>query len=497
MSDQKSRRYIVLPDHGYTSDILADTPKLRATGNVAIAARPAQVGDGPAEMTVLDSLHENGPKLVEMSPQAELDLRAEVPGLKIVPLVRFERLRAVVTLDKTTETAASTVNVIVRDLTTNAPIVGARLLGFTNFRHRTGAEAVSNARGVARLALPEGTKLDRLYVFSPALYWNRLETSFVLNASNVLTVRPIDLSEQAGVLSKYAEKLPSDTGTQVRVGILDTGVQGNHPALPNVTGGRNMVFDETDADIGTVANWGPAEVDGDHGTHVAGIVGMRPTGKSALRGVAPGVQIRSYRVFPNNGEGATNYDIMSAIDRAVADDCHILNLSLGGGVADEATRSAIGHAADKGVLVIAAAGNDGRKPVSYPAAFPTCVAVSAMGLRNTFPSESSETADIAKPHGRDPEEFVAAFSNMGTQISFTGPGVGVISTVPSSAWGVMSGTSMACPAVAGFAAHILSQTPAIQAMDGPTRTRELRQALEKSARERGFGRDFEGFGLPQ
>ena len=212
---------------------------------------------------------------------------------------------------------------------------------------------------------------------------------------------------------------------------------------------------------------------------------------------APGVAIRSYRVFPDTGEGATNYDIMGAIDRAVEDGCHILNLSLGGGDADEATRAAIGHAAESGVLVIAAAGNDGRKAVSYPAAFPTAVAVSAMGRRGTFPDESSETGDVAKPFGQSADEFVAAFSNIGPQISFAGPGVGVVSTVPTSAWGVMSGTSMASPAIAGFAAHLLSQRPDILGMVGANRTRELRQALEKSARDRGFGRDYEGFGLPQ
>ena len=172
------------------------------------------------------------------------------------------------------------------------------------------------------------------------------------------------------------------------------------------------------------------------GIHVAGIIGMNQAQPSVLRGVAPGVAIRSYPVFPDTGEGATNYDIMSAIDRAVEDGCHILNLSLGGGDADEATRAAVGHAAESGVLVIAAAGNDGRKAVSYPAAFPTAVAVSAMGRRGTFPDEFSETGDVAKPFGQSADEFVAAFSNIGPQISFAGPGVGVVSTVPTSAWGI-------------------------------------------------------------
>ncbi|TIU03552.1 MAG: peptidase S8/S53 subtilisin kexin sedolisin, partial [Mesorhizobium sp.] len=127
-------------------------------------------------------------------------------------------------------------------------------------------------------------------------------------------------------------------------------------------------------------------------------------------GVAPGVTLRSYRVFPHKGGGATNYDIMNAIDRAVQDGCHVVNLSLGGGAEDEAVRAAIGSALDNGVLVVAAAGNDGRKPVSYPAALPFCVAVSAAGWTGSFPTPSSESSDIAKPHGSN-QTFLGAFSN--------------------------------------------------------------------------------------
>ena len=68
--------------------------------------------------------------------------------------------------------------------------------------------------------------------------------------------------------------------------------------------------------------------------------------------------LRSYRVFRHTGGGATNYDIMNAIDRAVQDGCDIINLSLGGASEDEAVRTAIGRALDNRVLVIAAVGND-------------------------------------------------------------------------------------------------------------------------------------------
>jgi subtilisin len=246
----------------------------------------------------------------------------------------------------------------------------------------------------------------------------------------------------------------------------------------------------------TVQDWGPAKVDGEHGTHVAGIIGMRPLPKAPIRGVAPGVRLRSYRVFPHSGEGASNYDVMAAIDRAVRDGCDVLNLSLGTVIPDEAVRAAIGEALHTGVLVVAAAGNDGRRAVCYPAAWPLSVAVSAMGRRGTFPSESTETLDVAPPYGTtDRRAFVAAFTNMGPQISLTGPGVGVVSTLPEDAYGPMSGTSMACPAIAGFAAHLLSTDTRLSAVTGEMRSRLLREALCGQAKALGFGRDYEGFGL--
>ena len=101
---------------------------------------------------------------------------------------------------------------------------------------------------------------------------------------------------------------------------------------------------------------------------------------------------------------------MNAIDRAVIDGCQIINLSLGGGEADEGVRAAIGSALDRGTLVIAAAGNDNRGPVSYPAAWPAAIAVSAMGIKGTFPAASSELADVERPYGSSKKDaFVAGF----------------------------------------------------------------------------------------
>jgi subtilisin len=137
--------------------------------------------------------------------------------------------------------------------------------------------------------------------------------------------------------------------------------------------------------------------------------------------LAPAVILQSYRVFGKNEEGASNYDIIKAIDQAAADGCDLINMSLGGGPWDDALSAAIEEARAKGSLVIVAAGNEYRSPVSFPASDPMAIAVSAMGRRN-FSKSSTEAGDISRPYGKDRKNFIAAFSNIGPELDLTGPG---------------------------------------------------------------------------
>src|SRR5439155_26161714 len=105
-----------------------------------------------------------------------------------------------------------------------------------------------------------------------------------------------------------------------------------------------------------------------------------------------------------------------------------------------------------GVEVETAPYNDGPKPVSYPAAFAEYISVSAMGRRGSFPAESIGTSDIDRPSGgASGADFVADFSNIGSQIDAIGAGVEIVSTLPDRQYSPMSGTSMATPADPGFA----------------------------------------------
>jgi subtilisin len=229
---------------------------------------------------------------------------------------------------------------------------------------------------------------------------------------------------------------------------------------------------------------------------VAGIIAARGRPPKGIRGVAPGVTLRAYRVFAKGSGSASNFAIAKAIDQAVTDGCDLINMSLGGGQVDPVLKAAVDDARGGGSLCIIAAGNSDRAPVAFPASDPTAVAVSALGRVGTFPADSTENDDVAGPFGTDPAEFIASFSNVGPELDLTGPGVGIMSTVPGG-FAEMSGTSMACPAVTGMAAQLLASTDALKMARDAKRSDAMLKAVLASARSRGFAANLEGHGLLQ
>lgn len=370
------------------------------------------------------------------------------------------------------------------------PVAGARVLAFTDFAARAGAEGVSDADGLVRLELGASRKrVELLVAYGPAGYWGCHRAGLTLHSAVRIRLAPIDMAVDDYLGRLYGRHAP-DAGAGVAVAVIDTGVALAHPDLV-VAGGAAFVQAEND-----VGGHGPAALDGEHGSHVAGILASRGAPPGGRRGVAPGVRLMSYRVFPNAGNGATNYDIIRAIDRAVADGCDLLNLSLGGALRDEAVHEAIKDAFDKGSLCVAASGNDARGPVSYPARWPETLAVSAIGRLGSYPAGSTETMDALAPFSADDGAvFVAGFSNVGPEVDLTGPGVGIVSTVPPAAYAVMSGTSMACPAVTGCAALLLAAHPEVLALPRDSkRAIAMLGLINGAALRMGLGTEFEGLG---
>ncbi|EJQ46059.1 hypothetical protein IEQ_04109 [Bacillus cereus BAG6X1-2] len=165
------------------------------------------------------------------------------------------------------------------------------------------------------------------------------------------------------------------TGKGIKVGILDTGIDYNHPDLKNAyKGGYDFVDDDSNPMETTYADWkqsGKPEMNGssayytNHGTHVAGIIGSRGVAKDTeytTVGAAPEADIYAYRVLGPYGSGQAD-DIIAAVDRAVKDDMDVINMSLGNSLNDPlyATSIAVNNAVLSGVTTVVAAGNSGDK----------------------------------------------------------------------------------------------------------------------------------------
>jgi subtilisin len=398
-------------------------------------------------LKVIDSIHENGPKLVEADEQAVRAIRAY--GLRLEPVITYRMSAAHFNPIAPPNAAASRpISVSVVCKSTRKPIVGAVVSAFTQFATREGAEDTTDTNGQCDLYLGQAAlTLDRIYVYPPLVgFWGSYQTAVACNGTLLIELEPIQLGYSDALAHFYGPAQATD-GDKIRVGVIDTGIDNTHSDLRHVQFGRNTAKGELSTlwqDNGT-----------GHGTHVAGIIGAR---NATRNGLAPRAELYSYRAFRANSEETTNYQLMKALIRAIDDECHLINMSVNAEARPDPTlRSAIEDTHDQGVLVVVSAGNDARTQVGYPAfyAFQDGLSVSAMGRKGTFPAKSYEESDIGANFGTtDPDNFVARFTNTG-DISLIAPGVGIISTVPGG-YGVMSGTSMACPAVTGMAARLLS-----------------------------------------
>jgi len=431
---------------------------------------------------VLDSIHTEGAKLISMNKEELANFRFSYPGLRIIPekfyrpaILAQERIQLQIRQIR----AKVVTSFIITDPDGNG-IEGITIVVFTDFTTGKGASGTTNSSGVLKLKLDKNTA-ERIYMYAENTYWGYFKRSVKLTSQLKVKLQPINVDYTDALRHFYnTAKLPVIT-QKIRVGIIDTGV-GPHPDL-QVTGGKNLVKGEDENDYSDNGEG--------HGTHVAGIVAAN----GQIRGVAAGVELMSYRVFPR-GAGASSFDIMKAIDQAITDKCDVINMSLGQAEDDEGIDSYIKEAYNAGIICFAANGNDDRSSVSFPAAYSLSIAVSAMGRKSTFPANSVEASAVQAPYGTDKKDFVADFSNIGPETDLTAPGVGIISTFPDNRYAVMDGTSMACPAAAGLAARVLSGNPALLNLPrNQARADEMIKYLAIHVRAMGFGANFEGKGM--
>lgn len=229
-------------------------------------------------------------------------------------------------------------------------------------------------------------------------------------------------------------------GAPVVVGSIDTGIDTDHPEFTGrLILGRDWVNNDA-----------LPEDDHGHGTHTAGTIAGSTVGVAGVTGAAPNVKIHVQKVCYPNPDGTascTGSGIINAI-RAAADvpGMVAINLSLGGGPLSSAEADAIAYATNKGVLVIASAGNSGAGQVACPACDPNAISVSATTWRDglAYYSQYGRGLDISAPGGE-------LYSN-------TTDEMGIYSAWLSGGYVYNQGTSMAAPQVTGAAAVIASKT---------------------------------------
>lgn len=495
MSGTLRNRYVLLPEagalapQGPQAQLLSSLPDVRSTEEPAAAPLAGAEGQ---EVQFVDSVREDGPRLVEASAGVAEAVNGSDTPLRMLPEVEYPDpnppLRAFADAAPSSSAqggALITLTISCTDAKSGDPVAGAHVVAFTEFARKVGAEGTTDATGSVKLVLGD-TTVERLYVYPPLSgYWGAFQEG-VGAGHRTVPLTPIDLSFVDSVRHHYgSSKFNPETGVQV--GVIDTGA-GPHGDL-NLVSGVNTVTGEPRQEAKDAHG---------HGTHVSGLVGSNGSPPSGIRGLAPGVPLRAYRVFPAGKGGATNYSILKAMILAAGDGCDIVNLSLGGGPADPVVEEAVADARGSGMLVMVAAGNGGRSAVSFPAAYPLATAVSALGREGTFPPGSLAQGDVLRPpSGTDPAEFIASFSNIGPQIATTAPGVGAISTIPDDRFGTMSGTSMASPVASGAVACLLSNNPDVFGMErDAARSEAIATLLSTNCAALKFGPNFEGAGMP-
>lgn len=206
-------------------------------------------------------------------------------------------------------------------------------------------------------------------------------------------------------------------GAGVKVAVIDTGISREHFDLKQqIRGGIDLVRGRQNG----------------HGTHVAGII-VAELNHRGIVGVSPEAHLYDVRAFSDDGKSSLS-TILRAIDWSVENDMDIINMSFGMPQYSEALARAVERASDRGITMVASAGNNGGE-VEYPARYKNVVGVSAI----------------------DQKGKLASFSARGAGANTKAPGVDILSTWPGNQFKKLNGTSMAAPHVTGLMALELSR----------------------------------------
>lgn len=250
------------------------------------------------------------------------------------------------------------------------------------------------------VCLPEYEVNDVMYVMSQSIGWG-LEQN------------------------KIPEVWTKTKGKDVMIAVIDTGMP-VHPDLnANVLQGQNFIPGEDIYD------------ENGHQTHCVGII-CAQNNDFGMVGVAPEARCLCIKGLANNGSGSTN-GIVRALKYCLEVKPDIVSMSLGGSIANPDMHEVIKKLNAAGIVVVCAAGNSGAGGVNYPGAFPETIAVGS----------------------HDVNGKLSYFSSRGEEVDWAAPGDNIYSTYTKGRYANLSGTSMACPYVAGVIALMLSHWKAV------------------------------------
>lgn len=335
-------------------------------------------------------------------------------------------------------------------------------------------EELDSKLSEAKASLPQLTQIEQFVGFAHKSISEKLGKEYY-SLSDLENYKPTSAEDEqiVGVLMQVlgmGEDIPS-TLSNLKEGINYYKAQVEYNLNVDFNG-RKVVgdnpYDFSDSNYG---NGNPNIIDPEesHGTHVAGIIGANRTNKKGVQGVANSVKIMSIRAVPDGDE--YDKDIAKAIRYAVDNGAKVINASFGKKYSpnSEWVFDALRYAADKDVLFVHAAGNDGLD-LDNPE-------------NSNYPNDHqgkifSEILDNYLSVGAlspvSSPDMVASFSNYGkNSVDVFAPGDKIYSSMPGSNYDFQSGTSMAAPAVSGLAAIIRSYFPALTA-------REVKQIIMQS-----------------
>ncbi len=325
------------------------------------------------------------------------------------------------------------------------------------FKHRTDLQSSENRRAWVH---NHGGQVRRSFHLLPAV-----SASIPENLITELKNHPdVDYIEEDIVMQAFDQELPwgveitganqvwsTNKGTGVNIAILDTGIDYDHPDLVNnIAGGINYTgFFRGD---GNTMPYFWNDRNG-HGSHCAGIIAASDNNIGVV-GVAPEARLWAVKVLGDDGSGYVS-DIIQGLQWCVDNRISIVSMSFGGEDDSQTFKEACDEAYAAGVLLVAAAGNGSS--VYYPAAYDPVIAVSATNSRDS----------------------IADFSSTGPEVEIAAPGVNIYSTYSNGGYATASGSSMACPHVAGAAALIYASTLGLTSPD------EIRTRLRETAKDLG------------